>query len=43
MKLNMAFPPIYSPQNSFTYPLINKVIKNGGETNTKLATLMQDN
>lgn len=34
---------IYSPQNSFTYPLIIKVIKNGGETNIRLKTSMQDN
>jgi len=32
-----------SPPNSFTYPLIIKVIKNGGETNTRLKVLIQDN
>lgn len=32
-----------SPTNSFTYPLILKVIKNGGETNTRIKASIQDN
>lgn len=39
--LKPALKLFYSPQNSFTYPLIIKVIKNGGETDIRLKTSMQ--
>jgi len=41
--LKQALKLFYSPQNSFTYPLIIKVIKNGGETNIRLKSSMQAN
>ncbi|EGM71544.1 hypothetical protein SOHN41_00458 [Shewanella sp. HN-41] len=41
MNKKLALLPIYSPKNPFTYPLIIKLIKNGGETNIRISKQIQ--